>query len=84
METKVTARYEDVLKFIENEVIDCFKSATELEKKIGLPAKLSADMAASNLAGKLPLNAFIYGKTENEVADDIIKATEELKGRASC
>jgi hypothetical protein len=26
--------------------------------------------------------AFIYGKTEEEVADDIIKATEELKGRS--
>lgn len=79
METKVTARYEDVLKFIENEVIDCFKSATELEKKIGLPAKLSADMAASNLAGKLPLIAFIYGKTENEVADDISAMLDRLK-----
>lgn len=79
METKITARYEDVLKFIENEVIDGFKTAVELEKKIGLPAKLSANVAASNLAGELPLIAFIYGKTENEVADDISAMLDRLK-----
>lgn len=79
METKITARYEDVLKFIENEVIDGFKTAVELEKKIGLPVKLSANMSASNLAGELPLIAFIYGKTENEVADDISAMLDRLK-----
>lgn len=81
MET-ITARYEDALKFIENETIQGFKAALEFEKQRGLPMEILAAMSARRLANNVPMIAFIYGKTEEEVADDIAALIEELKGRS--
>lgn len=64
METKITARYEDVLKFIENEIIQGFEAALEFEKQSGLPMEILAAMSARMLANNVPMIAFIYGKTK--------------------
>lgn len=64
METKITARYEDVLKFIENETIQGFKAALEFEKQSGLPMETLAAMSARRLTNNVPMIAFIYGKTQ--------------------
>lgn len=79
METTITARYEDVLKFIENDTIQSFKTALEFEKQSGLPMEISAAMSARRLAGQVPMIAFIYGKTKEEVKHDISAMLYRLK-----
>lgn len=79
METKITARYEDVLKFIENETIQGFKAALEFEKKSGLPMEILAAMSARRLANNVPMIAFIYGKTKEQVEQDISAMLDRLK-----
>lgn len=79
METKITARYEDVLKFIENETIQGFKAALELEKQSGLPMEILAAMSARRLANNVPMIAFIYGKTQKEVEQDLSDMLDSLK-----
>lgn len=79
METKITARYEDVLKFIENETIQGFKAALEFEKQSGLPMEILAAMSARRLANNVPMIAFIYGKTQKEVEQDISTMLDSLK-----
>lgn len=79
METKITARYEDVLKFIENETIQGFKAALEFEKQSGLPMEILAAMSARRLANNVPMTAFIYGKTQKEVEQDISAMLDSLK-----
>ncbi len=79
METKITARYEDVLKFIENETIQGFKAALEFEKQSGLPMEILAAMSARRLANNVPMIAFIYGKTKEQVEQDISTMLDRLK-----
>lgn len=79
METKITARYEDVLKFIENETIQGFKAVLEFEKQSGLPMEILAAMSARRLANNVPMIAFIYGKTQKEVEQDISAMLDSLK-----
>lgn len=79
METKITARYEDVLKFIENEIIQGFKAALEFEKQSGLSMEILAEMSARRLANNVPMIAFIYGKTKEQVEQDISTMLDMLK-----
>lgn len=79
METKITARYEDVLKFIENETIQGFKAALEFEKQSGLPMEILSAMSARRLANNVPMIAFIYGKTKEQVEQDISTMLDRLK-----
>lgn len=79
METKITARYEDVLKFIENETIQGFEAALEFEKQSGLPMEILAAMSARRLANNVPMIAFIYGKTKEQVEQDISTMLDRLK-----
>lgn len=79
METKITARYEDVLKFIENETIQGFEAALEFEKQSGLPMEILAAMSARRLANNVPMIAFIYGKTKEQVEQDISAMLDRLK-----
>lgn len=79
METKITARYEDVLKFIENETIQGFEAAIELEKQSGLPMEILAAMSARRIANNVPMIAFIYGKTKEQVEQDISTMLDRLK-----
>lgn len=83
MENTITARYEDAIKFIQNDIRKSAEGALLLNIKFGIPSKLAAEMQGHKTIEHCKILAFIYGKTEEEVADDIIKATEELKGRAS-
>lgn len=84
MENTITARYEDALKFIQNDIRKSAEDALLLNIKFGIPSKFVAGIQGQKVINQCKVIAFIYGKTEEEVADDIIKATEELKGRASC
>lgn len=79
METKIPARYEDVLKFIENETIQGFEAALEFEKQSGLPMEILAAMSARRLANNVPMIAFIYGKTKEQVEQDISAMLDSLK-----
>ena len=79
METKITARYEDVLKFIENETIQGFEAALEFEKQSGLPMEILAAMSARRPANNVPMIAFIYGKTKEQVEQDISTMLDRLK-----
>lgn len=79
METKITARYEDVLKFIENETIQGFEAVLELEKQSGLPMEILAAMSARRIANNVPMIAFIYGKTKEQVEQDISTMLDRLK-----
>ncbi len=79
METKITARYEDVLKFIENETIQGFKAGLEFEKQSGLPMEILSAMSARRLANNVPMIAFIYGKTKEQVEQDISTMLDRLK-----
>lgn len=84
METKITARYEDAIKFIQNDIKKSAEDALLLNIKFGIPSKFVAGIQGQKVLEHCKILAFIYGMTKEEVADDIIKATEELKGRASC
>lgn len=79
METKIPARYEDVLKFIENETIQGFEATLEFEKQSGLPMEILAAMSARRLANNVPMIAFIYGKTKEQVEQDISTMLDRLK-----
>lgn len=84
MENTITARYEDALKFIQNDIRKSAEDALLLNIKFGIPPKFVAEIQGQKVLEHCKILAFIYGMSENEVADDIIKATKELRGRASC
>lgn len=83
MET-ITARYEDALKFIQNDVRKSAETALILNAKFGIPSKFVAGIQGQKVIDHCRLLAFIYGKTEEEVADDITEAIEKLKGQPLC
>lgn len=83
METKITARYEDAIKFIQNDIRKSAEDALLLNIKFGIPSKFVAEIQGQKVLEHCKILAFIYGKTEEEVADDITASIEELKGRAS-
>lgn len=69
---------------IQNDIRKSAEDALLLNIKFGIPLKFVAKIQGQKVLEHCKILAFIYGMSENEVADDIIKATEELKGRASC
>lgn len=78
MET-ITARYEDALKFIQNDIKKSAEDALLLNIKFGIPSKFVACVQGQKVIEHCKILAFIYGKTEEEVADDITASLEELK-----
>lgn len=83
MENTITARYEDALKFIQNDIRKSAEDALLLNIKFGIPSKFVAGIQGQKVLEHCKILAFIYGKTEEEVADGITASIEELKGRAS-
>lgn len=78
MGTPIIARYEDALKYIQNTLIDYFVAARKAAKD-GVPMEFSARVSAVTLASSCELLAFIYGKTGDQVTEDVSRMLEESK-----
>ena len=84
MKNTITARYEDALKFIQNDIRKSAEDALLLNIKFGIPMKFVAEIQGQKAIEYCKILAFIYGKTEDEVADDITASIEELKRESKC
>ena len=82
MENTITARYEDAIKFIQNDIRKSAEDALLLNIKFGIPSKFVAGIQGQKIIEHCKILAFIYGKTEEEVADDVTAMIEQLKGRS--
>lgn len=77
----IVANYEDAITFANRFSSENFdKSIKEKDSPSKLLLGLFVNAEVVNCLKETI--AFIYGKTKEEVADDIIKATEEPKGRS--
>lgn len=84
METPIIARYEDAIKFIQNDIRNSAKKALTHNALLGSSMALLAERQGQIIIEYCKLLAFIYGKTEDQVADDITKVIEDLKGQKQC
>lgn len=77
--TQITASYEDTLKYIKNSINDDFLNAVKLFERFGIPASMTSMASANKTVEMAKVVAFIFGKSDNQVLDDISKMVNELK-----